>query len=319
MLIKDCLYLHINVPEICKMFIDHPLFQRLRRIYQVGVVKYVYPTAMHTRFEHSIGVMHLASMVINVLRKYIDITEKEEHLVMIAGLMHDIGHLCFSHLAESSELKQLFGGETHEERSVRYMKEINGDIKILLDDEVDVVANMILGFVPDDTNKPFLYEIVHNKKYDIDVDKMDYLRRDAYHTKLLEFIPNYIIECMYIDDNLHLAIKEKARNDICNMFITRKKMFYDVYHHKTVRKVEKIYVCMMTQLYQKGILNNFGLRNFDDHFMETHFNIHCSELFNQLCYRKLNHNCDSCFGFNIDICHFKEQGPFDLTNVFEFH
>ena len=215
MLIKDCIYLFINVPDICQQFIDHPLFQRLRRIYQLGVVKYVFPTAMHTRFEHSIGVMHLAGIAIDTLRKYVDITEDEKHLVMLAGLLHDVGHICYSHLSERDELNELFGNEHHEERSVRYVKKINDNLKLLPNEDIDKISNMILGTIPETTNKPFLYEIVNNKRSDIDVDKMDYLRRDAYHTRLLEFIPMYIIENMYVDENMYLQIKDKASNDVC--------------------------------------------------------------------------------------------------------
>jgi len=316
MLIKDCIYLFIDVPEICQKFIDHPLFQRLRRIYQLGVVKYVFPTATHTRFEHSIGTMYLAGKVIDVLRKYTEITEREKHLVMLAGLLHDIGHICFSHLAENSMLKNIFGPESHEQRSVRFIKRINSELGLLSAFEIEQVANMILGTISENTDKPFLYEIVNNKTSDIDVDKMDYLRRDAYHTRLLEFIPTYIIDNMYVDCDLHLQIKEKASNDICNMFITRKKMFYDVYYHKTVRKIENIFMCMILQLNKKNLLDPQNIHNYDDHFMETFFNLECKELFEQLCYRNLNHKCDICTNINNNQFHFHEQGPFDLTTIF---
>jgi len=321
MLIKDCIYLFIDVPEICQKFIDHPLFQRLRRIYQLGVVKYVFPTATHTRFEHSIGTMYLAGEVIDVLRKYTKITEKEKELVMLAGLLHDIGHICFSHLAENNILKKIFGYETHEQRSVRFIKEINNELNLLQEQEIEQIANMVLGIIPKNTNKPFLYEIVNNKTSDIDVDKMDYLRRDAYHTRLLEFIPTYIIKNMYVDNisekhGLHLQIKEKANNDICNMFITRKKMFYDVYYHKTVRKIEKFYTCMMLQLHKKKLLDIQNIHNYDDHFMETYFNLECKELFKQLCYRNLDHECELCINVNCNQLYFHEQGSKKLDNLF---
>ena len=197
MIVKDCIYRFIKVPSLCEKFIDTPEFQRLRRVRQLGLVPLVYPSVTHTRFEHSLGVMHLAGKAYDSVVENSRFTPKqrEKELVMLAGLMHDVGHKAFSHMYDDV-LESLSPGKLenhHEVRSINTVQSINNRIKVLEKDEVELAQRMILG------DEGWIYQIVNNKICDIDVDKMDYLQRDAYHTGMPGFQSDYIINNMYID------------------------------------------------------------------------------------------------------------------------
>src|SRR3989344_291322 len=118
-IIKDAIYGFIHVNQLCKVFLDTPEFERLRRIKQLGLAHFVYPSATHTRFEHCLGVMHLAGKVADKLSEYV--TEREKELLQLAGLLHDVGHVAFSHLVDYTIEEEQVGTnqKTHEERSVR--------------------------------------------------------------------------------------------------------------------------------------------------------------------------------------------------------
>src|SRR3990172_7550643 len=247
-IIKDCIFGFVEVPTLCRIFMDTSQFQRLRRIKQLGLTHYVFPTATHTRFDHSLGVMYLAGKVIDQLSKFIDISERKKQLVMLAGLLHDVGHFPFSHLFDTllqlKEFKDSNGvqiSKHHEIRSVELVKQINQQVKQLNEKEVEIVQNMILGNT--DEKNPFLYEIVCNSENGIDVDKMMYLRQDAYNTGIMGFQPDYIIHSIRIKDG-HIAFLKKAETDIRDLYETRKRMFQNVYYHKTITKIERMYLCM---------------------------------------------------------------------------
>lgn len=236
MIIKDCIYRFIQIPNDIQLFIDTPEFQRLRNIKQLGLVHYVYPSAVHTRFEHSLGVMHLAGKVADIIKT----TEREKLLLQIAGLYHDIGHIAFSHLNDYILEEQgcMF---LHENRSIILLRQVNERVGVLTPREVKIVENMITGIVPKDKEKKkYLYQIVCNSSSGIDVDKMDYLQRDAYHTGMPAFQPDYIITCMKINANGELCIREKGRPEIECIYETRRKMFDLVYRHKTVLDIENL-------------------------------------------------------------------------------
>lgn len=254
--IKDCIYRFVTVPPLCRAFMDRPEVQRLRRIKQLGVVNYVYPSAVHSRFEHSLGVMHLAGRVCEHLRSVgAEISAREQELVQLAGLLHDVGHMAFSHLFDSvlaqSHIDVRY--REHEQRSVELLAKLNADLRLLTEDEQLAVRRMILGEHPPagehvgENPRPFLYEVVHDARTGLDVDKMDYLQRDAFHTGLPGFQPDYIIQNMLIDPQGRIGYRYKARNDICDLFLTRKRMFNNVYCHRTVLKIDRIVMCAIAR------------------------------------------------------------------------
>jgi HD superfamily phosphohydrolase len=253
MIIKDCIYRFIDIPYICKEIIDTFEFQRLRKIKQLGFVYLVYPSANHTRFEHSLGVMHLAGRVIDTLRTNgVEITDREKELVQVAGLLHDIGHVAFSHLLDDIFEKEELCS-VHEDRSIFILKMLNKTKTLFNETEEKNISDMIKGIIPEDCTKPFLYEIVCNKLCGMDVDRMDYLQRDAYHTGLPGFQPDYLIQCVRVNMDGNLSFLRKAESEIRLLYDTRKRMFTLVYRHKTVLRIEKLV---------KGIINKEVVNRF---------------------------------------------------------
>lgn len=132
-IIKDCIYGHITVSKLCVAFMDVSEFQRLRRVRQLGVAHYAYPSAVHTRFEHSLGVMHLAGKFVDQLRNYVQISDRTKELIQLAGMYHDIGHLAFSHLfdlflsnlPEGASVSNFFDLHDHEDRSLFFVRLVN--------------------------------------------------------------------------------------------------------------------------------------------------------------------------------------------------
>jgi HD superfamily phosphohydrolase len=239
MIIKDCIYRFISVPDICEKFINTFLFQRLRQIKQLGLAYYVYPSAVHTRFEHSLGVMHLAGRVVDTLRKYSPITDREKHLVQIAGLLHDVGHVSFSHLMDDILFEKKHSMSKHEHRSVSILNSINNEYKIISPEEEKKVAKMILGNTFGEEKKAFLYQIVCNQSFGIDVDKLDYLQRDSYHTGMPSFQPDYLIQCLCVKGGM-LAIKRKGLSEVELMYEARRRLLLLVCRHRVVLLIENI-------------------------------------------------------------------------------
>lgn len=294
--VKDCIYRFIEIPETCQKFIDHPLFQRLRRIKQLGVAHYVYPSATHTRFEHCLGVMHLAGVVAKTLRNcYIDTRTRE--LIQLAGLLHDVGHLCYSHTFDIFLEKTGQNELKHEERSVQFVKRMNEEIKELTPKEEKMVCDMIMGHIPKGSSEPEIYEIVCNAKNGLDVDKMDYLQRDAYHTGLPGFQPDYIIDGMFVFEN-HIAFRSKVKSDITDLYLTRKRMFTNVYYHKTANKVERIYICLLSQLANE--MKEVPLEKLDDFRVETALRDTFPEEMEKLDRRDFTHHCERCSDWIIE-------------------
>lgn len=271
--IKDVIHRFVHVPKLCQKFMDSPEFSRLRRIRQLGLVHYVYPSAVHTRFEHSVGVMHLAGKVAEHLNRQYPglISPREIELLQLAGLFHDAGHTAFSHLMdyileeeknleeEKEEKKSLTGDLTvhiedltkHENRSVFILRKINQRVQALSEEELNVVSGMIHGSPPQSSPQSspnpagspspspnrFLYEIVSNKTFGLDVDRLDYLQRDMYHTGMPCFQADYIMECIRVTDG-KLAVLKKALPELEAMYEARKRLLLLVCRHKTVMKVE---------------------------------------------------------------------------------
>jgi len=284
-IIKDCIYGYITVPPLCGAFIDNPYFQRLRRVKQLGNASRVYPSATHTRFEHSIGVMHLAGVMCNQL-KISD--ERLINLIQLAALYHDIGHLPYSHLFDRilEELKQDTIPHHHEERSVLTFLKVSKELKLLTKEEEQFVCACIKGEFLEGYD-PYLFQIVSS---DVDVDKLDYLRRDAYHTGMPSFQADYIILNVRIDENKRLAFRSKAREDIKNLFETRNRMHELVYQHPVSLQHDTMYLCMMLQ-----IGNEIDFNELCDYKLDTLLMTHekTKHIYAALEHRKKNHD-DIC-------------------------
>src|SRR3990167_1177821 len=300
-LIKYCVYRFIEIPVLCSSFMDTSIFQRLRRIKQLGLSHYVYPSAVHTRFEHSLGVMHLSGEVIERLRKYKKISQREKILVQLAGMLHDVGHLAFSHLFDlilerisviSPSLK------SHENRSLFFVREMNSELNLLTEKEENMVCSMIKGDIYE-SDRAFLYEIVCNARNGLDVDKMDYIQRDAYHTGLPGFQPDYIIRNLVLTKDNHIAVKKKAKQDVDDLYLTRKRMFTNVYYHKVNLKIEKIYVCLIGKEKFLQELQKMPITDWDDYAVEILLRQLFPAEMEVIDKRKLEHSCNECENFSM--------------------
>ena len=227
---NDPIYGFITINhDIIFDLIEHPYFQRLRRIKQLGLTHLVYPGGLHTRFHHALGTMHLMGKAIEVIRsKGHTITNKEAEGVSIAILLHDIGHGPFSHALEHS----IVNGISHEEISTLFMDELNKKFKGKLDLALKIFRN--------DYHKKFLYQLVSSQ---LDMDRIDYLRRDSFYSGVSEGAVNTdrIITMLNVKDD-ELAIDEKGIYSIENFIIARRLMYWQVYLHKTVLSAENLSV-----------------------------------------------------------------------------
>jgi HD superfamily phosphohydrolase len=233
-------------------------------------------------------------------------TERRRDLIQLGAMLHDLGHMAFSHLfdefllARSGDHDDIFSYRAHEDRSVAIMKQINTRIAALTEEEVIFVSNVILGLVPGG-DPPFLYEIVNNRHCGVDVDKMDYLRRDAYHTGMTDFRSGFIILHATVSPEGHLAFHEKARTDVANLFAARHSMHLQVYRHPTTRKFDKLYWCMLSQL--GGALFQYGSATNDvliEALIQTSEDPHIQSLLAQVHTRHLNHSCVRCSKYHMD-------------------
>lgn len=277
--IKDVIHRFTDVPALCKAFMDTPEFNRLRRIKQLGFAHFVYPSATHTRFEHSVGVMNIAGAVMDTLG-YSNTREKE--LVQLSGLLHDVGHTAGSHLFDYilEEKKVRPEIAKHENRSVHILERINARLNLLTPKEVSTVSKMIRG---DSTNepKPFLFEIVNNNSFGVDVDRLDYLQRDMYHTGMPCFQADYIISCLRVK-NGHLSVLKKARLELEMMYEARRRLFLLVCRHHTVMKVEKLIREIIEQLNITGEWFENNWLKLDDYRLHCLMEDQCPLILNRI-------------------------------------
>lgn len=227
---NDPIYGFITINhDIIFDLIEHPYFQRLRRIKQLGLTHLVYPGALHTRFHHALGTMHLMQKAIEVIRsKGHSITDKEAEAVSIAILLHDIGHGPFSHALEHS----IVNGISHEEISTLFMDKLNKEFKGKLDLALKIFRNQY--------KKKFLYQLVSSQ---LDMDRLDYLRRDSFYSGVSEgVISTERIITMLNVKNDELAIDQKGIYSIEKFIIARRLMYWQVYLHKTVLSAENLSV-----------------------------------------------------------------------------
>ena len=240
---NDPIYGFTTIPyEILFDLIEHPYFQRLRRISQLGLSHYVYPGALHTRFHHAIGAMHLMTQAIETLRsKNIDISEEEAKGVLIAILLHDVGHAPFSHALEHNLVNV-----HHEEISEMLMQKLNESFEGKLDVAIEIFQNKY--------PKQFLHQLVSSQ---LDMDRMDYLNRDSFFTGVSEGVIGYdrIIKMLMVKDN-QLMVEEKGIYSIEKFLIARRLMYWQVYLHKTVLAAEQMLIRALRRakdLAQQGV------------------------------------------------------------------
>lgn len=245
-IINDPIYGLISFPyAILYSIIDHPYFQRLRRISQMGLSHYVYPGATHTRFHHALGALHLMTVAIDTLRwKGIEITEDEAEAVSVAILLHDIGHGPFSHA-----LEKMFLPLTHEDLSVRFMQLINADFGGKLDLAIQIFTNKY--------KKRFLFQLVSGQ---LDMDRLDYLMRDSYFTGVAEGVIGYdrIIKMLNVIDD-DLVVEEKGIYSIEKFLMSRRVMYFQVYLHKTSIIAEQLLKLFVKEYYKCFPHNRFKL------------------------------------------------------------
>ena len=229
-IINDPVYGFINIPsELIFDLISHPYFQRLRYIKQLGMTHLVYPGALHTRFHHALGAMHLMSLAIEILRsKGHEITLSEEEGATIAILLHDVGHGPFSHALEHSLVK----GISHEDISMLIMEKLNEEFA----GKLNIAIEIFTGRYP----KRFLHQLISSQ---LDLDRMDYLNRDSFFTGVSEGVISFdrIIKMFNIADD-QLVIEEKGIYSIEKFLIARRLMYWQVYLHKTVIAGEQLLV-----------------------------------------------------------------------------
>ena len=220
-IINDPVFGFINIPnDFLFDIIQHRYFQRLHRIKQLGVAATVYPGAQHTRMQHSLGAMHLTSEAIKELRtKGHDISEEEANGVMAAILLHDIGHSPYSHVLENTIIQ----GVRHEKVSEILMKKMN--------EEMDGALNLAIEIFQNRYHKKFLHQLVSSQ---LDMDRLDYLRRDSFFTGVVEGVIGSarIIKMLDVADD-RLVIERKGIHSIENYLMARRFMYWQVYLHKT--------------------------------------------------------------------------------------
>ena len=227
-ILNDPVYGFINIPKgVSFQVIEHEYFQRLRRIKQLGLTYYVYPGAIHSRFQHTLGATHLMSTALDTLRtKGLDISDKEYTAATQAILLHDIGHGPFSHSLE----KTIVNGISHEDISLELMNFFNHKFEGELDLAIQVFQNKYY--------KEFLHQLVSSQ---LDVDRLDYLLRDSFFTGVSEGIvgSDRIIKMLNVSDN-KLVVDVKGVYSIEKFLIARRLMYWQVYLHKTVIVAEQL-------------------------------------------------------------------------------
>ena len=232
---NDPIYGFISIPnEFIFDLIEHPYFQRLRRITQLGLSNVVYTGANHTRFQHTLGAMHLMTRAIDTIRnKGHEITEEEALGATIAILMHDIGHGPYSHTLEYS----LVNGVNHEVISSLFMDELNHKFKGQLSLAIEIFKGTY--------HKKFLHQLVSSQ---LDVDRLDYLKRDSFFTGVSEGVigSERLISMLNVADG-EIAVEAKGIYSVEKFLVARRIMYWQVYLHKTVLGAEMLLIKILSR------------------------------------------------------------------------
>ncbi|HIB47794.1 MAG TPA: HD domain-containing protein [Flavobacteriaceae bacterium] len=232
-IINDPIYGFITVPsELIFELIEHRYFQRLRRISQMGMSYLVYPGAHHTRFHHALGAMFLMQKAVRVLRsKNTEISDEEEHALYIAILLHDIGHGPFSHAMEHSIVENV----SHEHISLLMMEVLNSEFNGALTLAITIFKN--------NYHKSFLHQLVSGQ---LDMDRLDYLKRDSFYTGVSEGSVNAerLITMLHVKHD-KLVVEEKGIYSVEKFIVARRLMYWQVYLHKTSLVAEQLLVRLL--------------------------------------------------------------------------
>lgn len=229
-ILNDPIYGFITIPnERIFDIIEHPYFQRLRRISQMGMSYLVYPGAQHTRFHHALGCMHLMRKSLEVLRfKGVEISEKEEEALLIAILLHDIGHGPFSHAMEHSIVNEV----SHEWISLRFMEKMN--------EEFNQSLTLAIEIFKGNYHRHFFKQLIASQ---LDVDRLDYLKRDSFYTGVAEGnINSERLITMLNVVNDELVVEQKGIYSVEKFLVARRLMYWQVYLHKTSLGAEQLLI-----------------------------------------------------------------------------
>ena len=275
-IVNDPVYGFIHIPnEFILDLIEHPYFQRLCRISQMGLSYLVYPGARHTRFHHALGCMYLMQQAIQTLRyKQVEITPEEEEGLYIAILLHDIGHGPFSHAMEHSIVE----GISHEEISLAFMEELNRQFEGKLSIAIEIFQKKY--------HKQFMNQLISSQ---LDMDRLDYLKRDSFYSGVSEGNINSqrIIAMLTVKDDT-LIVEEKGIYSIEEFLVARRLMYWRVYLHKTSIGAEFVLIRILArvkELTQQGkkLPMTTALRFFvENHITKETFDRHALHLFAQL-------------------------------------
>ncbi|MCX6301109.1 MAG: HD domain-containing protein [Bacteroidia bacterium] len=229
-IINDPVYGFINIPgDFIFDLVEHPWFQRLRNIRQLGLTSFVYPGANHSRFQHCLGALHLMDLALGTLKgKGVSISQQEEEAAQIAILLHDSGHGPFSHALETS----IINGISHEDISLLMMRKLNEQYQGKLSLAIEIFKGTY--------HRKFLHELIAGQ---IDMDRLDYLRRDSFFTGVIEGSvgSDRIIRMLNVVDD-SLVVDEKGIYSLEKFLIARRLMYWQVYMHKTVLSSENLLV-----------------------------------------------------------------------------
>ncbi len=241
---NDPIYGFITIPNsLIYDLIQHPYFQRLRRISQMGMSYLVYPGAHHTRFHHALGCMHIMQKAVQTLRfKGVSISEEEENALYIAILLHDIGHGPYSHAMEHSIVEEVH----HEELSLLFMEQLNKEF----DGKLALAIQVFKG----EYHRKFMLQLISSQ---LDMDRMDYLKRDSFYSGVAEGNINSerLIQMMNVQDD-YLVIEEKGIYSVEKFLVARRLMYWQAYLHKTSVVAELILTKILKrakELTQKGM------------------------------------------------------------------
>lgn len=235
-------FITIPTPFIAKL-INHPYVQRLRRIKQMGLSFLVFPSTEHTRFQHALGAMHLATKAVSALRKQqVDISDHEAESLYACMLLHDLGHGPFSHALEGV----LHVSSSHEDMSVALMEDLNEKFDGKLSLAIDMFSNTY--------SRPFFYQLIASH---IDLDRLDYLKRDSFYSGVTEGNINSerLISMMTVQGE-HLVFHAKAVYSIEKFLLARRMMYWSVYLHKTSFLAEELLIRFFNRAVELSAIGN---------------------------------------------------------------